>query len=205
MSLLKVVCKSFLPTDLYITNKMVKNKGVPEQKPLFHFPPHPLLLLLFFLRASGLRNESIWDSLSSCSTSLTDLSLSFWAQRLPRKWRSCLTKPASFLISDLIFPRYTRYLSAQLDPPGFDSLFFRCLMCFSLRFVLCSGKAEDGGRALSHAPRVPHRTRASRESRESLSVFYFRSNWSLRVCGWDRYLLGFVERYLLGFVDMPMK
>lgn len=109
MSLLKVVCKSFLPTDLYITNKMVKNKGVPEQKPLFHFPPHALLLLLLlFLRASGLRNESIWDSLSSCSTALTDLSLSFWAQRLPRKWRSCLTKPASFLISDLIFPRRRR-------------------------------------------------------------------------------------------------
>jgi len=62
---------------------MMKSKGVPQQKPLFHFPPHPLhllllLLFLFLIRASELRNgnQGIWYSLSSCSTSLTDLSLS---------------------------------------------------------------------------------------------------------------------------------
>jgi hypothetical protein len=75
-----------------------------------------------------------------------------------RKRRYCLTKLASFLISDLIFSRYTHYVSSLRDSPGFDVLFFQCLMYFSFPIcvLLYSGKAEDGGCALSHAPLVPH-------------------------------------------------
>ena len=158
--------------------KIMKNKGVSQQKPLFHFPPLPFFYFFFWFESL---NSQDWEPRalgSSLAAALLHSPISLLAQGFHRKWRSCLTKPASFLISDLIFPRYAHYRSSLLDFPGFDVIFFRFLMCFFLRLVLCSAKAEDGGRAVNRAPRVPHRTRASRESRESLSVFYFRSNCS---------------------------
>jgi hypothetical protein len=80
------------------------------------------------------------------------------------KWHSCSTKPPSLHNSDLT-PRYELRLFSISLRLCFDHL----TLSFSLPL-----SPEDRGRSLSHTPGLPHRTRASRESRKSLflSIFF---------------------------------
>ena len=91
------------------------------------------------------------------------LSLSFEASAQP-KMAFLLNKTsiASHFRSHSQVPR----TSSLLDP--FPSSFHSSNLSLSLSLSL---SLEDSGRALSLAPRLPHRTRGSRESRKSLSLF----------------------------------
>jgi hypothetical protein len=93
-----------------------------------------------------------------------------------RKRRYCLTKLASFLIFDLIFYRYAHYVCSLCDSPGFEVLFFRCLICFLFQFVLCSApvkqKTED---ALPLTLRSYHIEPGTCEKVVSLSLYYLSS------------------------------
>ena len=90
---------------------------------------------------------------------------------LSKLWRFSATKMAFLLNKTSIashFRSHSQVLrtSSLLDPllSWFRSFNFSLSLSLSLSI-------EHSGRALSHSSRLPHRTRGSRESRKSLSLF----------------------------------